>query len=201
MDTLIRIGSRGYQVIQLQEQLNNWGFPVGKVDGIFGPKTLAAVIRFQEYHNLKPDGIVGPETNKILLTPPNVQALINVIIDTGTSSDIRSSVIYALGDIKSKEAVQPLINIITTDRDSDVRSRAIDALGDIKSKEAVQPLINIITTDRDSDVRSSAIEVLGRIESKEAVQPLINIITTDRDSFFRFIAIEALGRIESKEAV
>ncbi|MCL2926005.1 MAG: peptidoglycan-binding protein [Trichodesmium sp. MAG_R04] len=69
MDTLIRIGSRGEEVIKLQEELNNWGFPVETVDGIFGPETRAAVIRFQKYHNLEPDGIIGPKTNEVLWTP------------------------------------------------------------------------------------------------------------------------------------
>ncbi|MDR9793622.1 peptidoglycan-binding domain-containing protein [Aeribacillus composti] len=33
-----------------------------KDDGIFGPKTEAAVKAFQKKHGLKQDGIVGPKT-------------------------------------------------------------------------------------------------------------------------------------------
>lgn len=66
---VLKTGSRGEKVRKLQVQLNNWGFPVNKVDGVFGKETRAAVIRFQNYKGLKPDGIVGPKTSKALWTP------------------------------------------------------------------------------------------------------------------------------------
>lgn len=37
-----------------------------KIDGIFGPKTRAAVMRFQRAHRLAVDGIVGPHTTAAL---------------------------------------------------------------------------------------------------------------------------------------
>ena len=40
--------------------------PMLAVDGIFGPKTKAAVIAFQEMFGLSPDGIVGRDTWKAL---------------------------------------------------------------------------------------------------------------------------------------
>lgn len=62
----LEMGSVGEEVRLLQIQLNNWGFPVKNVDGSFGPKTCAAVIRFQERHGLEADGIVGPRTSEVL---------------------------------------------------------------------------------------------------------------------------------------
>jgi N-acetylmuramoyl-L-alanine amidase len=52
----IKRGSRGDYVKMIQRR-------VGVIDdGIFGPKTEAAVKEFQKKHGLKPDGIVGPKT-------------------------------------------------------------------------------------------------------------------------------------------
>ena len=60
--TIYRNGSQGEGVRQLQENLNKLGFDCGKVDGIFGQKTTAAVKAFQRAHNLTDDGIAGPVT-------------------------------------------------------------------------------------------------------------------------------------------
>jgi peptidoglycan hydrolase-like protein with peptidoglycan-binding domain len=60
-------GETGKRVSDLQERLNAGGFkPPLKVDGIFGPKTLAAVKAFQKAHGLKVDGLIGPLTTAAL---------------------------------------------------------------------------------------------------------------------------------------
>lgn len=58
---LLRNGSTGNSVKQLQQMLNAAGYHL-KVDGIFGPQTEAAVRQFQQTHHLQVDGIVGPQT-------------------------------------------------------------------------------------------------------------------------------------------
>ena len=50
----------------VQARLNNLGFHCGKVDGIKGPKTTAALKRFQKKHRLKETGEVDEETRKAL---------------------------------------------------------------------------------------------------------------------------------------
>jgi flagellum-specific peptidoglycan hydrolase FlgJ len=55
-------GSRGRDVSHLQETLRGAGFNPGKTDGIFGPKTQAALRNFQTARSLQVDGIAGPET-------------------------------------------------------------------------------------------------------------------------------------------
>lgn len=59
---LSRRGSRGTEVRNIQTRLKNWGYMDGPVDGIYGPKTEAAVKKFQRKHGLTPDGIAGPAT-------------------------------------------------------------------------------------------------------------------------------------------
>jgi len=58
----IREGSRGEEVRLLQLALQRLGYLPGRPDGIFGPATAAAVIRFQQDYGLSPDGIAGPAT-------------------------------------------------------------------------------------------------------------------------------------------
>lgn len=52
---------RGEDVAELQSRLNSLGFDAGKVDGIFGPRTGAAVAEFQDNRDLVNDGRAGPE--------------------------------------------------------------------------------------------------------------------------------------------
>ena len=59
---LLRLGSRGSDVIRLQAALNAQGYDCGAADGIFGVKTEAAVRRFQRAQQLAVDGVAGRMT-------------------------------------------------------------------------------------------------------------------------------------------
>ena len=57
----LQAGSRGPAVARLQQLLRGKGYRL-EVDGIFGPRTRAAVLSYQRRHGLEVDGIVGPQT-------------------------------------------------------------------------------------------------------------------------------------------
>lgn len=57
---MLRNGSRGDEVMALQKSLSAMGFDAGTADGIFGPKTEAAVKACQEKCGVTADGIWGP---------------------------------------------------------------------------------------------------------------------------------------------
>jgi peptidoglycan hydrolase-like protein with peptidoglycan-binding domain len=57
---LLKLGSRGSAVVAVQRALGI------SADGIFGPRTRAAVRAFQVRHGLTVDGIVGPQTRSAL---------------------------------------------------------------------------------------------------------------------------------------
>lgn len=57
---------RGDDVAELQGLLGGLGFDAGRVDGIFGPDTAAAVAEFQRNVALPTDGVCGPDTLRAL---------------------------------------------------------------------------------------------------------------------------------------
>ena len=59
-------GCKGPEVVQAQTALNQKGYWAGNADGIFGPKTYQAVVKFQRDNKLQADGIIGPQTRKAL---------------------------------------------------------------------------------------------------------------------------------------
>ena len=64
---ILKNGSKGSVVTELQRMLNAKGYDVGAIDGIFGSKTLTAVKTFQKANSLTVDGIVGAKTWAALL--------------------------------------------------------------------------------------------------------------------------------------
>ena len=72
---LLRCGATGPAVADLQSRLNGWitatpraGLKKLAEDGIYGPRTTAAVWAYQKAHGLLIDGITGPQTWGSVLT-------------------------------------------------------------------------------------------------------------------------------------
>jgi len=74
--SILKYGSRGQEVRDMQQKLKEYGYLSGAVDGIFGKQTLEAVKKFQAANGLAVDGIAGPKTLSKLYqgstyNPPN----------------------------------------------------------------------------------------------------------------------------------
>lgn len=67
-EPLLRNGSTGQAVTDLQARLATLGYYSGEIDGQFGPGTRDAVVLFQSQNNLVSDGLVGSETKEILFS-------------------------------------------------------------------------------------------------------------------------------------
>ncbi len=72
---VLRQGSRGAEVKEVQRRLKQWGYYSGTVDGIFGAGTKQAVIAFQKKNGLTADGVVGRATYKALGMTESYNAL------------------------------------------------------------------------------------------------------------------------------
>lgn len=93
-ETLSQIGSRGQEVRQIQQKLQQLGLYSGTVDGIYGTATQRAVRQFQKNCGITADGIAGPKT------------LLYLGLGNSTSSvgGFSSSDIYLLAKIIAAEA-------------------------------------------------------------------------------------------------
>jgi len=59
---ILKLGSKSDAVKSIQQMLTDLGFHPNGIDGVFGPETEKAVVRFQEHAGIYADGIVGPIT-------------------------------------------------------------------------------------------------------------------------------------------
>jgi murein DD-endopeptidase MepM/ murein hydrolase activator NlpD len=66
----LALRARGWDVAALQFLLARHGFPAGSFDGGLGPRTHAALLRFQAWAGLAADGVAGPATLAALRRPP-----------------------------------------------------------------------------------------------------------------------------------
>lgn len=64
--TVLKEGSEGPQVRELQQRLMELGYYDKSVDGSFGPATAAALKDFQKANGLSADGLAGPKTMEVL---------------------------------------------------------------------------------------------------------------------------------------
>lgn len=70
----------------LQIRLSSLGYDPGKIDGVMGPKTRAAIRRFQNDRNLLPSGRVGPVTTAYLM-PASVRQVSTFLSRTDIRND------------------------------------------------------------------------------------------------------------------
>ena len=68
-EPILRTGSRGQEVKDLQSRLQYLGYYSDEIDGQFGAMTKAAVIDFQKANGLEADGMAGSETKAVLYSP------------------------------------------------------------------------------------------------------------------------------------
>ncbi|MFI6344515.1 peptidoglycan-binding protein [Streptomyces sp. NPDC050560] len=65
-EAILQLNSYGQDVVEAQCLLKRYGFDPGVPDGVYGPATRSAAMKFQRARGLVVDGLVGPDTWKEL---------------------------------------------------------------------------------------------------------------------------------------
>lgn len=65
---VLKVGSRGEVVEDVQKFLKQNGAYTGAIDGVFGSKLKEAVASFQQQTSLTPDGVIGIQTWRSMLS-------------------------------------------------------------------------------------------------------------------------------------
>lgn len=86
---VLKQGTSGGEVKELQRRLKMWGYYNGAVDGIYGKQTVEAVKYFQRKNGLTADGIAGKATFEALGMNESAKALDNQ--NKGSSSGSNGS--------------------------------------------------------------------------------------------------------------
>ena len=123
---------------------------------------------------------------------------------------VRREAVFALGETRSRSAVQPLVELLTIEKEVSVRAAAMVALGQIRDESAVPVLAQVLSSvspnkkskKREDDfVMRSAARGLGAIGSRAGVEPLVAALTNETNSIdVRRAAAEALGSIGDSSA-
>ena len=99
---VLRQGSQGNEVKEVQRRLREWGYYSGAVDGIYGSGTAEAVRAFQKKNGLTADGLVGKATYAALGMNDSYQVLDKE--SNGQSSDYSRNDLYLLAKVIHAEA-------------------------------------------------------------------------------------------------
>jgi putative chitinase len=88
---VLKQGSSGPDVQDLQQKLKDLGFDPNGVDGNFGPGTVKAVRTFQQSQGLTADGVAGPATLAALQTAAAADAMKNMGGDAVSGGAVSAS--------------------------------------------------------------------------------------------------------------
>ena len=124
-----------------------------------------------------------------------VESLIEALEDKDEYT--RACAASALGAIKDKRAVEPLIKHLREDPEGHMRWMAARTLGEIKDERAVKPLIEALN-DRPEEWGAGLIapSVLGEMGDKQAMEPLQRLLKQEKDKDMRSVIKAALRKLQ-----
>lgn len=106
--TLLKTGSQGTEVVELQGILKLLGYYTGSVNGSYDQPTAIAVVTFQKAAGLPADGVVGLETwNRLLPPSPTVTSAASTTTTASSSKPSDSFPIPSGSQTKPQTPAKP----------------------------------------------------------------------------------------------
>ena len=149
----------------------------------------------------------------LFLPPAEAVALLTPLLQDNLDF-VRREAAYALGETRSRAAVEQLANLLLGDKETGVRGAAAIALGQIGDESAVPVLTQVLSessqvkkkkkskSETDQFVLRAAARSLGQIRSRAGVAVLIAVLQNETyDTDVRREAAIALGVIGDSAAV
>ncbi len=101
---------------------------------------------------------------------------------------IKGNAVYLLGEIKSKKAIKPLLEILKEKKSLGVL-RALGKIGDTTLISEILPYLR----DKDDMIRTIAVSALGRIKSQKVLPEILDMLS-DKKLIVRIAVEEAVKR-------
>lgn len=167
---IVKMGSQGELVGELQRLLNAKGFPVGKVDRDFGTKTKKAVRLFQLDQGLEGTGRVDQETwNRLHAAPDEVQPESRA---EATASDLKADSSIVRNGLAVRNVAVTTIGVVGGAKGAeetgllDEAEKLTQGMGQVNSMlEAAQPIVRF-AEDHTSLVLLIALGVVALVASR-----------------------------------
>jgi len=176
--------------------------PSRRITRCFGPfVTGGDRVAWEAAHVKMPEGIFfqekGIDLVKTLSMDSKAVKRLALMLEEENPA-FRLLAISAMGQIKSEEAVGPLLKALT-DASPEIRRAAAGALWSIKSVKSTEALMGSLA-DPDPEVRRASAGALGSIGDTKALYALNGLLADEADTLVRVEAIRALGMMGDARA-
>ncbi len=90
----LELGDKGQEVKDMQQELQNWGYYDGKINGVFDSNTFASVLRYQRTYGLNANGIADE----------------NTLLTMGLGHIVETGQVYAASQVSNVQLLARAIN-------------------------------------------------------------------------------------------
>jgi HEAT repeat protein len=132
------------------------------------------------------------------LGPPSADLLMSVLTDA--EPKVRQAAAAGLGSTGSRQAVQPLVEILQRDQKNVVRRAAAESLGEIGDSAAIAPL-RMAIADEYLIVRIGAAIGLSKLGEAGMIEVLRGVLRADDSPSMRFLVARAFLEVKDVTAV